>query len=307
MDILQLYSDYGIQARTEGHKHCRPGWVNVECPFCTSQFSNPGYHLGATLDGKVFYCWRCGIHWPDESIAKLLNISRSQAKRLILEYAGTSQIKIGPQIKTIQTKAYKLPGNITDLSPAHKKYLEKRKFDPEYLEKEWGLVSTGPISLLESGGKKIDYGHRILAPIYWNGIQVTFQARDVTNKHPLKYMACPKDRELIHHKHILYRHPNEKSKIGICVEGITDVWRFGRKSFATFGIEFTPTQIRLISLIYEKVGVCYDGNEFAALRQANKLISELRFRKVDAFRIDIAGDPGDMNQLEAEYLIKQYL
>lgn len=43
MDIVRLYHDYGVDHRTEGHKHCRPGWVNTECPFCEG---NKGFHLG---------------------------------------------------------------------------------------------------------------------------------------------------------------------------------------------------------------------------------------------------------------------
>ena len=57
MKLIQLYQDYNVPFQTEGHKHCRDGWVNTECPFCTG---NPGLHLGATLDGKIFTCWRDG-------------------------------------------------------------------------------------------------------------------------------------------------------------------------------------------------------------------------------------------------------
>lgn len=300
MDILQLYADYGVQAQTEGHKHCRPGWINTECPFCSG---NPGLHLGATLDGKVFYCWRCGIHWPDESIAKLLNIDRKTARRLIIEYAGISidSSSKNPAV-IIRAKSHKEPNNVLSLTPSHKSYLKKRGFDPDFLEEVWNLKSTGPIALLD----KKDYGHRILAPIFWEGKQVTFQARDATGRHPLKYMACPKDRELIHHKHIIYRHPQAPPKKGICVEGITDVWRFGKSAFATFGIEFTQQQIRLIASLYDEVIVCFD-NEIQAQRQADKLVADLRFRGVFSKKIKVPGDPGEMKQEEANNLVKSLM
>ena len=44
MDIVQLYQDHNVDFMTEGHPHCRPGWVNTVCPFCTG---NPGYHLSS--------------------------------------------------------------------------------------------------------------------------------------------------------------------------------------------------------------------------------------------------------------------
>ena len=41
--------------------------------------------------------------------------------------------------------------------------------------------------------------------------------------------------------------------------------------------------------------------------QADKLVAELKFRGVDAFRVDIEGDPGSMKQDDANYLIKQLI
>jgi hypothetical protein len=51
MDIIGLYRDFGIEHRTEGHKHCRPGWVNTECPFCTG---NAGLHLGWHIEEEYY-------------------------------------------------------------------------------------------------------------------------------------------------------------------------------------------------------------------------------------------------------------
>ncbi len=301
MQIEQLLQDYSIPIAPDGHKHRRPGWVNVQCPFHIA--THAGYHLGFTLDGKMAYCWSCGIHFVDQSIAKLLQIPLPKAKAMIIEYAGMPSISTKEMTRQIRIKGHKLPSNISPLLPSHKVYLERRNFNPIKLAKEWNLVSTGPTSFLD----KVDYSHRILAPIFWEGREVTFQARDVTDRHAKKYLACMKERELIHHKHIVYRHKEEKRREGICVEGITDVWRFGRASFATLGIEYTRQQIRLIASLYDRVGVCFDGNEPTAKRQADELVSELLIRKVDAFRIDIDGDPGGMDQKEADYLVKQII
>ena len=41
--------------------------------------------------------------------------------------------------------------------------------------------------------------------------------------------------------------------------------------------------------------------------QANKIVAELKFREVDAFRVDIEGDPGSMKQSDADYLVKQLI
>jgi hypothetical protein len=109
------------------------------------------------------------------------------------------------------------------------------------------------------------------------------------------------------HKHILYGKQPYFQETGICTEGITDVWRFGRAAFATFGIKYTTTQVRTIAKTFRRVAVVYDGNESTARTQANRLIAELQFRGVEAFRVDITGDPGSMKQSEADYLVKQLL
>lgn len=304
MKILELYRDYSVTHATEGHKHCRPGWVQTVCPFCTG---NPGMHLGYNIDGNYYYCWRCGPHFIDQTLIKILRVDQDQAKKIIKDYGGirsTNATASGPALK-IRKKAFKYPSGLTELTARHKQYLEKRNFDPEYLESLWELQGTGPIATLKGDNNKIiDYKHRILAPIYWDGEIVSFQARDITDNHPLKYMACPKSRELIHHKHILYGKQSEWKETGICVEGITDVWRFGTSAFATLGIEFTPKQLRKIAT-FKRVAVVFDGGESQAIKKANDMVGELKFRGVDAFRVDIVGDPGAMDQKEADYLVKQ--
>ena len=188
--------------------------------------------------------------------------------------------------------------------------MEKRGFDANYLETKYGLLGTGPVSSLDG----INYKFRIVAPIYWFDKQVSFQARDITNRSKLKYITCPKDLELVFHKDILYGNwwqlahylPQVSNDTGIIVEGITDVWRYGNYAYATFGIKYTPTQVRLIANIFKRVAVMFD-NETQAIIQANKLVAELKFRGVDAWTVSIDGDPGSMKQSEADELVKDIL
>lgn len=300
MDILKIYKDYGVPHETEGHKHCRPGWVNTTCPFCTG---NPGLHLGATLDGRSFVCWRCGWKPAKKALAKLLSIPEHQVREIIIKYGGTGQRSAAKEVRRkIKIKKFKLPSNTGPMKKKHRQYLESRGFDPDHLQRVWGLLGTGPVSLLD----KVDYKNRILAPIYWDGQQVSFQARDITDRHPLKYMACMEAREVIPHKRVLYGKQSEWGKTGICVEGITDVWRLGTASFATLGIKYTPKQVRLIAGHFRSVHVMFD-NDPQARQQSRKLVAELKFRGVDAREITIDSDPGDLSQADADYLIKNLL
>jgi hypothetical protein len=298
MNIIQLYQDFGISYQTEGHKHCRPGWVNTVCPQCTG---NPGLHLGYNLDDNYFCCYRCGYSTTHEMLSKLLKINNYKQLKEIISRYDTIPLKKEPQVK-IRVKAHKLPSNSEPLQANHRKYLENRNFDPDLLIKTWGLLGTGVYSKLDN----IDYKFRIIIPFIWDDRQVSFDSRDITGKDPGRYKACPKDRELIPHKEILYGKQTAWKKTIILVEGPTDVWRFGINSCAVSGIKYTPKQVRVIANTFNRVAVCFDPDPQARI-QANKIIAELKFRGVDAFRVDIENDPGSMEQNDADYLVKQLM
>jgi len=73
MDLIQLFQDFGVNYATEGFKYCRPGWVNVDCPYCVAH--SPGPHLGFNLETTHCNCWACGWHPTIPTIAKLLSQS----------------------------------------------------------------------------------------------------------------------------------------------------------------------------------------------------------------------------------------
>lgn len=298
MDILRLYQDYNIPYETEGHKHCRPGWANTECPFCSG---NKGIHLGVSINSAHFYCWRCGWHPAKKAIAALLKINEQEAAKILKEYIGISQTESAPVVK-IRRKTYKHPTATGTLLRPHEMYLKQRDFIPLNIAKQWGVLGTGPASILDG----INYSHRLFIPIYWQGKEVTFQTRDITGKHKMKYLACPMEREVFHHKHIIYRHPDAVGDTGILVEGVTDVWRFGKDAFACFGIETTTKQVRLISNLFKRVFIVFDDDPQAVVN-AEKIAAELRFRNTEAHVIEIEGDPANMPQQEADKLIYSLL
>lgn len=297
MDIIQLYQDYSVDYVTEGHKHARPGWVNTECPWCTG---NPGYHLGYNLDDDYYVCWRCGAQRTIPTLSLLLGMSEHNIRSLLKQYTNIPIIRIKP--KAIVKNSYHLPSCVGPLQSNHKRYLEKRKFDPERIAREWSLLGTGPVSKLGN----TDYKHRIIIPFIWDGRNVSFDSRDITGKDPGRYKACPAEWELIPHKSILYGKQEAWKSTGILVEGPTDVWRMGTSSFAVSGIKYTNQQIREIFRVFKRVAVMFDDDPQAKL-QAAKIVAELRFRGVDAFRVDIEGDPGSMKQEDADYLVKQLI
>jgi hypothetical protein len=80
----------------------------------------------------------------------------------------------------------------------------------------------------------------------------------------------------------------------------------GTSSCAVSGIKYTPKQVRLLAKIFKRIAVMFDDDPQAKI-QANKIVAELKFRGVDAFRVDVEGDPGGMKQSDADYLVKNLI
>ncbi len=306
MPLEDLYIDYGIETAPEEHKHYREGWLNIACPFCSG---SEGYHLGFNTDDFYFFCWRCGSHYMDQVLRKILEVNRGRAESISKDYKldkkgapnSTSRvIKIGRH-------SYKYPSGVTAMTKPHRRYLEKRNFDPDYIERKWGVLGTGPFSQLDNGeGKIIPYKYRLLIPIHWRGQEVSFQCRDYTDKQEPKYLACPEVREIEHHKHILYGHPDLwKKRRGICVEGALDVWRLKHYACSTLGVGYTPEQLRLLAELFDELFIMFDPEPIAQ-KQGEKLCKELRFRGVKAHNYtDLETDPGAMSDKDAKHLLKE--
>ncbi len=301
MDISRLYRDYGVPMAPDGHKHNRTDWINVECPFCTTSMSNPGYHLGWNIEDEYFYCWRCGWKPPLKAISTLLHIPYSEAKKLLVSYGVNRTIR---RVRGVSKKEFLLPSGLHKITPTslHYAYLESRGFDPDKVIRQWKLKGTGLIGDL----KESDYRFRIVIPFFWNGQMVSFDSRDITGKQEVKYKACPKEREIIEHKKILYGNQEKWDSIGICVEGPTDVWRLGPKAFATSGIEYTTAQLRIIATSFKQVCVIFD-EESQAQKKAKKLVADLQFRGVLAWSVNLGQDPGSLSQREADSLVREIM
>lgn len=308
MDIVKLYQDYNIPFRASGHKHCRPGWVQTKCPFCTG---NPGWHLGFCISREStfynrFVCWRCGGKGTFRTLARLANLDGDDVKTLLKQYGGEIPTEVTPtraRIKRVGLKRFRFPSlTQEDLPKMHRAYLTKRNFDPDKLQKEWQLKATGIVSYLDD----LDFGRRIIVPITnVTGEIVSFQARDVTNKHKLKYLTCPMDREKEHHKHLLFG----LEQIGnldtiVVTEGIFDVMRLGAPAVCGFGIRLLTEQVRILAQ-FRRVVMLFDPDP-QAWEQAEAIQSRLQLAGVDVICQKMENsDPADLSDRESKQLMRE--
>lgn len=300
MKIESILSQLNIAHQSEGHKHCREGWINMPCPYCTG---NEGLHLGFNIEDGYFKCWRCGWHPIVETLHKISGRPIPEIKDLIKQYGGKSY-KSSAKQAPVKIHAFKLPSDYhSELLPGHILYLEKRGFDPEKIRRTWNIGSCGPMGQIDD----IEYSNRILIPIEWDRKIVSFQARTISKKEP-KYRDCPKNRELIFHKHILYGRQDMWKQDIIVVEGAMDAWRFGTNSVGLFGVEFKLKQVKWLIQRFRRIFICMDPDE-AGKRAANKLYHLIQgSRNAEAIIVKLKDvDPGDMPQAEADYLVKSLI
>jgi hypothetical protein len=238
-------------------------------------------------------------------IETIQHVHFTEAKKIAAQY-GT-RIKLSYERKIERgAKDLAFPMGTGHLSKNHILYLRKRGFPASRIIKEWDLRGTGPV------GK---YKFRIIAPITFNDQIVSYQGRDITERSPLKYKACPQKMEVIHHKRILYGLDRIKGEEAILVEGITDVWKLGFGAITGFGIKMKYAQIRLMAEKLQKVYMMFDQgeddleDEIQAEEELEKIGNDLSLLGVGVERIYDYGadDPGDLPFDKARKIKKKLL
>jgi len=264
LNYQQLLSDFNIPFATTGSKHTMPGWINTHCPFCIGP---KDYHLGFKIKTEHTHCWRCGWHPLDASVAALTNQTVFEARQTLTQY------RTGRPILFTETKLVQRPSHIDvpggPLEQPHINYLKKRGFDDESIEwliNTYKIKGTGPIG---------PYNYRIIAPVYFDGNLVSYQGRDYTNKSPLKYKACPKEKEIRFHKDCLYAMDLAREETIVIVEGFVDAWKLGPGAIATFGCEFTWGQVRLLVERFKRHVILFDPDAETHIYKLSRAISSL--------------------------------
>lgn len=259
-DATRFLKDFNIPYIDCGN-NCSLNWINACCPFC----NDTNFHLGFNLETGYCHCWKCGTLNTIEVISTILGVSKEKAKSVFLNYYQNGQASYRKfnkgSGKGTASKVF-LPSNARNLLACHRKYLEGRNFDPDYLQEKYKIVGTNHIG---------DYKWRIIIPIFYKNKLVSYQGRDITSKSTLRYKACKNELEVIHHKNIFYDIDNTTKDSIIIVEGIFDKWRIGDDCVASFGVSFTPEQVAFISKTWSRVFILYDRDEVGCRRQISWL------------------------------------
>ena len=293
--LERLLDDFSIEYSNSG-----TGWLQLQCPLCDDHKQ----HLG--WSGTVFHCHRCGTHGRIEVLSALLNLTPHQTGKELQKYEG--RIEHHPvhpnrlHNELSDKTTVKLPYGTAPMTAQHREYLKARDFDPEQLEKEWGLLGTGKLG---------PFAHRIIIPVvsHLTNTICCFQGRDITDLSPKKYKSCPDGEAVIPIKSCLYGLEKVRGDSVVVTEGPTKVWRLGKGSVATFGATVSSEQVLLLSK-FRRVLILFDEDE-AGMEGADKLSRQLAPLVVGVTVVTLGvadpADPGDLTDGDAEELMRSLL
>ena len=292
MNFQKLFEDYRIPYSTRINR----GWVNVECPFCTSEHP---MHLGFNPAGDYCTCWNCGGHNLKTALSRVLSIPYSDVDEVCSRYEGRGGLLLQLNKKVAKAKSLELPNKGFTL--AERKYLLGRGFSPRFLHDKYGVVG---------GGIAGRWKHRIIIPVFLNGKLVSWTGRSILDKETLKEKEIPRYKNLsieesvINIKECLFNLDSCKKKTAVLTEGAFDVMRLGDDFLCSMGTELTQSQIAVIKGRFDKLFIMFDS-EPEAQKKARKFGLQVSSIGVDVEIVDAysdfgKNDGGELTESEAQ-------
>ena len=297
INFKKLFDDAHIKTRDDLSR----GWTHTNCPFCKNP---PDTHFngGFDINNPRFYCWRCGSHSYYDAVSKILNISISETKGLFKSYNFISDKKT--PVRIAKAEHLDLPGYRLDEN--EKEYLRSRGFDPEYLQNKFHI---------RGGGICGEWSYRILIPIYYNHILVSWTGRSILDKQAIKDLEIPRyknlaiEQSVINPKEIFFNLDNCNGKEVILVEGPMDVLKMGDDTICSLGTSVTREQELFLRNKFDKVFIAFD-NESAAQDKARHLGMNLNSAGMKVEVVNICedfgkNDPGELTEEEVRQIKKE--
>jgi hypothetical protein len=254
MTFQELLNELRVPVMTSGNKHCREGWIQIDCPFCSPGYGK--YLMGYSLHGNYCNCYQCGGKPLAAVLERLSGKGFRECKLLLKGLEKPEGFR-----KTIEhTGKLVMPEFCEPMLKMHDNYLADRGFDPEYCERIWDFQGIGNHT---SPDKKI-MRRRVVIPIKYNGRTVSWTARAIDPDSRMRYISADAESEAIPHKELLFGR-DFVTDTAIIVEGPLDAVRIGRGAVATCGIAYKQRQILEMSKIPYRY-ICFDSEPKAQQR-----------------------------------------
>lgn len=286
MEFTDLLDQHDVPYQTSG-KYCRPGWCQLQCPFCGGGSDPMKPYLGFNMARGYANCWNCGPKRADILVSKLLGVNLAHARKLLkgIHRGAVEEVEVRGRLRA--------PNGIDEIAfrSAHWHYLKGRGFHPPDLFRLWGVEGIG-----KDGGR---WRWRLFIPIHLNGKVVSWTTRGLTEDEP-RWLAAPANREMANH-HDLLLGADYVRHTAIITEGPFDAFRIGPGAVCCFGTGISPAQVQRAS-VWPVRYVCFDP-EPAAQRRAKELVDALAPFPGETYNIVLdSGDPAEATGKEIRQL-----
>jgi hypothetical protein len=287
MTIQEALNELGVELIEAGqHHHARPGWINIDCPWCGK--GSHRFHLGYNLHLKYFNCWKCGGKRITDVFTNL-GLPYEKAKEI-----SSAIVTLPGSFKRERSRlSLKEPPGIGPMQAQHRRYLESRDLDPDRIARVW-----------EVGGIGITHRFkwRLYIPVVYRARRVSWTTRSLAATAQMRYKSANASEEVIGIKEVVYGLDFCHHSV-VIVEGPVDAWKVGPGAGALFGTAYTTAQINKLITIPNRY-VCFDSSD-AAQREAKKLCEQLACfpGRTENILLD-AKDPGEASEKELKLLRK---
>ncbi len=291
MTVTELLDELGIDYKTHGQSpHVSHGWVGLVCPWCGSGTGK--YGLGVHVRSLKVTCWKCGNHGLAEVLKELTGeswrVTRDRIHRLDADDAPTSAVA--------KRGRFTPPVGLGPLLPAHRNYLTRRGFDPDYLASEWSVGGIGPDAVLQ---------WRLFLPVHRDGHPVSWTTRAVGSRVQARYISASPEEETVPLKSCLYGEDKCRHAV-VVTEGPFDAIRIGPGAVALLGLSYTEHQVVRLSR-FPLRAICFDSDPVARSR-ARKLADQLSVFPGETYVVALSGpDPCDSPPDEVEEVRRRFL
>lgn len=267
-DILR---DYRIESRREGqHHHAVYGWIQFDCPHCSPKSGR--FRMGYNIARRNLNCWVCGPHGLVDTVSLLTGEPVKRVLSLLGDLAHPVHEERPQRRGTL-----KLPRGRVPLLPQHRRYLEKRGFDPDEIVQLWGV---------EGIGVDTRYGWRLFIPAHLDDEVVSWTTRSICDTNSARYKSAPHEMESVSLKQILYGEQYCRHAI-IVNEGPLDAWAIGPGAVATCGVSFTREQVYRMTRYTVRVIVFDKENQ--AQKRAKTLVEQLSIFPGETYNVVLSG------------------
>ncbi len=297
--LRDIIAASGVEILDHGHSVSR-GNFNIRCPFCGP--SDPGHHMGVSLEGKGWACWRNADHRgkspvrlivaltgrPVWKVREMLGLFSSPS----LDTFSSVRGRLGPKAEE-QAPKRKGPEGLKMPKEFRHRWVEgmvSHRFIAYMLERGFGgpalarVVRDYELSYAVSG----TFAERIVLPYLVRENVVTWTARSIQPDQKLRYRDLEQAESIMHKDQILFNYDGAAmgGKTLLVVEGPFDVLK-GDWAGREFGVRCVGLstnnmsdgqmlQLAELSDAFERVCISLDTPSRFAIMDSHRLLSKLK-------------------------------